>query len=113
MIRIALMMLVPLLAAGGGEPAVPNCDQYQDPMEYDACVAHVTELLMEQQQRPAPPQQLAYPNAPVETPTVIVVDGGSSVGEWAAMIAAASSLIVALGGAEVFRRRRRSHRQAP
>ncbi len=110
--RLALAIFVLLLAAGGGPEPVPNCDQYQDPLEYEKCRSHVEGLLM-QQQRPAPPQQLAYPNAPVETPTVIVVDGGSSVGEWAAMIAAASSLIVALGGAEVFRRRRRSHRQAP
>lgn len=50
-----------------------------------------------------------HPHVP-EAPTVIVVDGGSSIGEWAALIAAGSSMVVALGGAEVFRRRRKRKR---
>ena len=75
--RLALASLVLLLAAGGGEEP--------------------------QQQRPVPPQQLAYPNAPTEMPTVVVVDGGSSIGEWAALATGVAALIAAL---EAFRRRR-------
>ena len=52
------------------------------------------------------PEQAVAPNAPTE-PTVIVLDGGSSLGDWAAILTGAAALVAALGGAEVFRRRRR------
>ncbi len=73
--RLALASLVLLLAAGGGE---------------------------EQQQKGFVPQQSVGPNAP-EAPTVIVVDGGSGIAEWAALFTGVAALIGAL---EVFRRRR-------
>ncbi len=77
--RLALAAIVVLLAAGGGE---------------------------EQQQKGFAPEQAVAPNAP-EAPTVIVLEGGSSLGDWAAILTGAAALIAALGGAEAFRRRRR------
>lgn len=104
--RIALAALALLLIGGGPtEPEIPNCDRVP-PEEYEACVAYV-EGLLEQQQQMAIPEQLAYPNAPGE-PTVVVLDSGSSIGEWAALLAGIASLVAAL---EVFRRRR--HRAEP
>lgn len=79
--RLALAAVVLLLAAGGGE---------------------------EQVQKGFGPEQAVAPNAP-GAPTVIVVDGGSSLGDWAAILTGAAALIAALGGAEVFRRRRRAN----
>lgn len=60
-----------------------------------------------EQQQAIGPKQAISPNAP-GAPTVIVLDGGSSLGDWAAILTGAAALIAALGGAEVFRRRRRS-----
>lgn len=56
----------------------------------------------QQQQQMLEPEQYAVPNAP----TVLVVDGngGSSVGEWAALLTGIAALVGAL---EAFRRRRR------
>lgn len=106
--RLALAAVVLLLIGGGPtEPEIPNCDEFQNEAEYEACRAYVEELLEQQQQQMAIPEQLAYPNAPTET-TVVVLDGGSSIGEWAALLAGIASLVAAL---EVFRRRR--HRAEP
>lgn len=49
------------------------------------------------------PVQSARPNAPVQLPIVVVDDGGTSVGEWAALATGVAAL---LGALEAFRRRR-------
>ena len=49
------------------------------------------------------PVQSARPNAPVQLPIVVVDDGGTSVGEWAAL---ATGIAALLGALEAFRRRR-------
>ena len=104
---LSCLMLLTCDADAGGpsEPEIPNCDAIQDNAEYEACVAYVAELLMQQQEQMQEqmPEQLAYPNQP----TTIVLEDGSSVGEWAALIAGVASLIAALGGLEYRRRHRR------
>lgn len=103
---LSCLMLLTCDARAGGpsEPEIPNCDAFKDDAEYEACRVYVDELLMQQQKQTAlGPEQLAYPNQP----TTIVLDDGSSIGEWAALIAGVASLIAALGGLEY----RRRHRQ--
>lgn len=109
--RLVLAALVLLLTAGGGElePVIPNCDQFQDDAEYEACVAYVGELLMAQQMAQQMQEQIALPPdfATPNQPTTIILDqGGSSVGEWAALLTGVAALLAAL---EAVRRRRRGH----
>lgn len=90
--------------AGGGEieEPIPNCDLFRDDQEYEACVAYVAELLserFEQQQIGLEPEQYALPNQP----TAVVLDGGTSVGEWAALLTGIAAL---LGALEALRRRK-------
>ena len=53
----------------------------------------------EQQQMVLEPEQYALPNQP----TTVVLDGGTSVGEWAALLTGIAAL---LGALEAFRRRK-------
>ena len=111
MTRFALAALALLLLGGGGElePVIPNCDAIQDDADYEACVAYVGELLMEQQMEEQMQEQIALPPdfATPNQPTTIVLDqGGSSIGEWAALLTGVAAL---LGALEAFRRRRRGH----
>ncbi len=84
-------------AGGPVEEELPNCDVFTDPDEYEACVVYVAEQL--QQQMAFEPEQYALPNQP----TTVVVDGGTSVGEWAALLTGIAAL---LGALEAFRRRK-------
>lgn len=108
--RLALAAFALLLTAGGGElePVIPNCDLVS-PDDYEGCIAYVEELLMEQQMEEQMQEQIALPPnfATPNQPTTIILDqGGSSVGEWAALLTGVAALLAAL---EAFRRRRRGH----
>ena len=103
MSRVLLALAALALIAGGPmEPEIPNCDSIQNDAEYEACVAYVAELLMEQmQEQEQMPEQFALPNQPT---TVVIDQGGSSIGEWAALFSGLAGLLAAL---EVLRRRRK------
>lgn len=104
---VCLLLVTVNANAGGGDlqEEIPDCSQVYG-ADYEACVAYVADLLMgqqmqRQQQMPFPPEQYATPNMPEST--LVVVDGGSSVGEWAALLTGIAAL---LGALEAFRRRR-------
>lgn len=97
------LLLLPSPAGAGGEmqEPIPDCSMIQDPYEFEACVAYAAALLMEQQQMPMAPQQLASPNQPT---TIVLDQGGSNIAEWAALFSGLAALLAAL---EVLRRRRK------
>lgn len=100
------LLLLPSPAGAGGEmrEPIPDCSMIQDPYEFEACAIYAAELIMEQQeqqQMALMPEQLAFPNQPT---TIVVDQGGSNIGEWAALFSGLAALLAAL---EVLRRRRK------